>query len=179
MVRYHEREKQAFLLLVDGLLKTGYAIKDFNIATHRVTFRSRLGDFTVKPLDRVWGSFILEGYNINPQAPKDSRGTLILSSDGVHASQALIPLTQAKPPTDTDVLSNLVHYILTFGNKTSTTIDVTNLPSDKSEVYIMAYGVLHKFTIHNPTSKASTPLTNTKGTVNLTTPQEIVTWAVS
>lgn len=179
MVRNHEREKQAFILLVDGLLKTGYVIKDFNVATHSATFRSQNGDFTIKPLDSVWGSFVLEGKNINPQAPKGYKDTLILSTDGVHASQALVSLTQTKSPTGSDVLSNLVHYILTFGDKTSTTIDVTNLPSNKSEVYIMAYGVLHKFIIHNPTSRASTPLTNARTTVHLSTPQEIVTWAVS
>lgn len=179
MVRNHEREKQAFLIIVDGLLKAGYAIRDFSIATHRATFRSGRGDFTVKPLDSVWGTFILEGQNIYPQANKTSQNTLIVPTDSWFATQALAVLTQTKPPTGLDVLSNLVHYILTYGHKTSTTIDVTNLPSDKSEIYIMAYGVIHKFVIHNPTSKASTPLTNTRGTVSLTTPQEIVTWAVS
>lgn len=179
MVRNHERERQAFLLLVGELLQMGYSIRDFNVTTHRATFRSGRGDFTVKPLDKVWGTLVLEGKNINPQAPKNANDTLILPSDGAYAIQARTLLAQTKPPTGSDVLSNLVHYILMYGSKTSTTIDVTNLPSDKSEVYIMAYGAIHKFVIHNPTSKGSTPLTNARTTVHLSTPQEIVTWAVS
>lgn len=136
-----------FLMMLDALLKQGYALKDYTPNALHARFASQKGDFVLR-VSPTLQELHFNGIGINPHSNSAGVSTIVMSTENRDPRTILSILAVTKPPTGLNNLSAFMIYILDTQTADSIKVIITQ-SKNGAKVDVQKHKEINTFTFLN------------------------------